>query len=91
MEDITETKPVLVFDHNKGIYNFCKYYTDNLVRTYPISKGDRITIKSTEEVVVGEKYRTYPARVIEIFYTSKKWWQFWKKKRQLGFKIEWEE
>ena len=61
----------------------------NGARLYRVQRGDRIFIYGNEEVKLGAPYRNYPAIVTKIEYTHKKWWQFWKKKEQIGFLIEW--
>lgn len=63
---------------------------DKTVRAIPLKKGDRIIIQSEEKVAIGERYKDYPVRVIEIIYYPKKWWQFGKGKRQWGYKVMWE-
>ena len=61
---------------------------DGTVRVHKLSSGDVIYVSDTDghnTVKVGEKFKNYPAIVSEICYTSKKWWQFWKRKKQLGY------
>ena len=58
-------------------------------RLYRVARGDRIFLYSDEEVKVSETYKNYPAIVTKIVYSPKKWWQFWKKKKQVGFQILW--
>lgn len=96
MEIVIGTSPVLVFDRDKGINLLYKYeiraddYPNSTVKAIPIFKGDPIIIQSKEKVTIGQKYKEYPARISEIIYFPKKWWQFWKKKRQWGYKVMWE-
>ena len=56
-------------------------------RLYRIQRGDRIFLYSDEKVKIGCLYRNYPAIVTKIEYLPKKWWQFWKKKKQVRFQI----
>ena len=50
--------------------------------------GTRILISDAENIVnVGDKYKDYPAIISEVFYSQKKWWQFWKRKQQLGYSV----
>lgn len=58
-------------------------------RLYRVQRGDRIFLYSDEEVRVGSPYKNYPAIITKIAYSPKKWWQFWKKKKQVGFQILW--
>lgn len=57
-------------------------FTD--ISTYKIISSD------TNPVTVGDKYKNYPAKVCEIFYTPKSWWQFWKRKQQIGYMVRWD-
>ena len=61
----------------------------NGARLCRVQRGDRIFLYGDEKVVLGAPYKNYPAIVIKIEYSPKKWWQFWKKKQQIGFLIEW--
>ncbi len=36
------------------------------------------------------KASDYPAKVHQVFYESKKWWKFWKKKKQIGYLVRWQ-
>lgn len=65
-------------------------YPANISHAYPLQSGDTIVIQDVTPVKVGDKYKNFHARVIQIFYKPKKWWQFWKKKEQLGYMVEWE-
>lgn len=65
---------------------------DGTVRVHELSSGDVIYVPDTDRhnnVKVGEKFKNYPAIVSEICYTSKRWWQFWKRKKQLGYFVRW--
>ncbi len=64
-------------------------YPESADRVMPLGKGDSIFITSSEPVHVGDTYKNYNALISEIFYTPKKWWQFWKKKEQLGYQVTW--
>lgn len=64
-------------------------YPNTLSRATPLSPGDTIFIKDANPVCVGDWYRNYPAKVHQVFYESKKWWQFWKKK-QIGYLVRWQ-
>ena len=61
----------------------------NGARLCRVQRGDRIFLYGDEEVALGAPYRDYPAIVTKIDYLPKKWWQFWKKKQQVGFQIMW--
>ena len=65
-------------------------YPKRTLKVRPLSTGDTIFIKDTNPVRVGDWYRDYPAKVHQVFYESKKWWQFWKKKGQIGYLIRWQ-
>ena len=65
-------------------------FDDNLVRAVPLQTGDSIFIASESPVNVGDQYEDYDAIIAEVYYESKKWWEFWKKKKQLGYRVEWD-
>ena len=52
-----------------------------------LQKGDSFFIASKERVRIGDSYSVPCAIITEIFYEPRKWWQFWKKKKQLGFMV----
>ena len=57
------------------------------LRAFNLSSGDSIIIiDDTRLVEIGERYN-HRCIISKIFYTPKKWWQFWKKKKQLGYEI----
>lgn len=57
-----------------------------LIRCYLLNSGDSFYIKSDEHVQLGDQYKKN-FTVEKIDYESKKWWQFWKPKKQLGFVV----
>ena len=63
---------------------------DNLIRAVPLQTGDSIFIASSDPVNVGDQYGDYAATIVEVYYEPKRWWEFWKKKKQLGYRVEWE-
>lgn len=63
---------------------------DKRARVVPLQTGDSIFIVSSDPVKVGDKYDDYAATIVEVYYESKRWWEFWKKKKQLGYRVEWE-
>lgn len=64
-------------------------YPDSTARAIPLSKGDSIFVTSPEPVHIGSPYKNYSATISQVFYKPKKWWQFWKRKEQLGYQITW--
>lgn len=50
-----------------------------------VNKGDTIYVKSEVPVSIGQMMMNGITTVIEIAYAEKKWWQFWKPKKQLGY------
>lgn len=62
----------------------------NIPTVRKLSTGDTIFIKDTNPVRVEDWYRNYPAKVHQVFYENKKWWQFWKKKKQIGYLVRWQ-
>lgn len=65
-------------------------FDDKTVRAVPLQTGDSIFIASSNPVKVGDKYDDYPAIIAQVYYEPKRWWEFWKKKKQLGYRVEWE-
>lgn len=63
--------------------------SDGTTRLHKLESGDSFIVKSEEPVKLGGLYRHYGAIVSQIFYEPKKWWQFWKKKKQIGFQVTW--
>ena len=64
-------------------------YPNNKVRVQPLQSGYVIYISSQEPVKIGEQYKDYPAFISRIIYEPKKWWQFWKRKKQIGYEVTW--
>ncbi len=57
---------------------------------HKLSSGDAFVIRDEiNPVKVGEQYKEYPAFISSIVYAPKRWWQFWKKKKQLGYVVKW--
>lgn len=65
-------------------------YPNTPLTVRSLSTGDTFFIKDASPVRVGDWYRDYPAKVHQVFYESKKWWQFWKKKKQIGYLVRWQ-
>ena len=61
----------------------------NDIRVHALEKGDCIYFVGSHNVKVGDKYKDHPAIVSRIYYKSKKWWQFWKKKEMVGYQVMW--
>ena len=64
-------------------------YPNNKVHVQPLKSGDVIFIFSHESVKIGDRYKNYTAFISRIIYEPKKWWQFWKRKKQLGYEVTW--
>lgn len=62
---------------------------ENVVRAVPLQTGDSIFIASSDPVKVGDQYDDYVAIISQVYYEPKRWWEFWKKKKQLGYRVEW--
>ena len=53
-----------------------------------ISSGDVIWMSYNGEIYkLGDKYKDFNAIISGVYYESKSWWQFWKKKKILGYRI----
>lgn len=53
-----------------------------------ISSGDVIWMSYNGEIYnIGDKYKDFNAIISGVYYESKSWWQFWKKKKILGYRI----
>lgn len=64
-------------------------YMAKIKRAYCLKSGDRLYVtNNSENVTLGDCYDGIPGLVItQIDYSQKRWWQFWKKKKQIGFVI----
>lgn len=58
-------------------------------RMYRLKPGDELYVaNNSENVTLGDYYNGIPGLVVtRIDYSQKRWWQFWKKKTQIGFVI----
>ena len=53
-----------------------------------ISSGDVLRIGYDGDTYkLGDKYKDFNAIISGVYYESKSWWQFWKKKKILGYRI----
>lgn len=64
-------------------------YPNCTARVYKLTSGDVLFIPDTNPVKLGDKYKNYPATISQIVFEPKKWWQFWKHKRQIGYQVRW--
>ena len=65
-------------------------YVNPLHRCVKVAKGDMIFISHIdgEEIFrAGAMYKNYNAMVSKVFKEPKRWWQFWKKPKVLGYNI----
>ena len=63
-------------------------YPGKHIRAVPLSTGDVLYIKDKSPVKVGDIYNDDKRFVIsEIYHTPRKWFEFWKKKEQVGYKV----
>lgn len=84
----------LTFDPNVGLSDrekeILKEISKNMkARAVPLESGYVIFIASQEPVKIGGRYKDYPAFISRIIYEPKKWWQFWKRKKQIGYEVTW--
>ena len=80
----------LTFDPNIELSDNEKEILKNMkVQAVPLESGHVISIYSQEPVKIGEQYQDYPAFVSRIIYEPKKWWKFWKRKKQIGYEVTW--
>ena len=53
-----------------------------------ISSGDVLRIGYDGDTYkLGDKYKDFNAIISLVYYEPKSWWQFWKKKKILGYRI----
>lgn len=71
--------------------NISKCEANSSCRGMLLLQGDIFIVQDTTPVKVGDKYKNYPATVIQVLHKPKKWWQFWKRKEQIGVKVRWGE
>ena len=80
----------LTFDINAGLSDgekeILKYMKSIAL---PLESGHIMYISSQEPVKIGGRYKDYPAFISRIIYEPKKWWQFWKRKKQIGYEVTW--
>lgn len=62
----------------------------NNVQVVPLQKGDTVWMRATSDspgYQVGDGYQVGGQRfeVSRIYYTPRHWWQFWKKKKLVGY------
>lgn len=83
---------VIPRDDTVGVYKVvinAGDYPDKIPPPAPLTSGDTLCICDSKPVKIGDKYKNCPAKVIKIFYEPKKWWQIFKKKKQLGYIVKW--
>lgn len=77
----------------KGIYKVelkAEDYPNGVFRARKLTSGDELYVGDEENIVkVGDKFKDYPAVISEVYYEPKKWWQFWKRKKQVGYRVRW--
>lgn len=62
----------------------------DVLKVCKFTSGDVIYVPDGDNIVkVGERYKNYHAIVSVVNYTQKKWWQFWKPKKQIGYFVRW--
>ena len=64
-------------------------YPNGTIRTRKLTLGDILYIADCNTVKIGGKFKDYPAIINQIYYEPKKWWQFWKHKKQIGYSVRW--
>lgn len=64
-------------------------YPNDLLRGVRLSKGDSIVVLHTDKNwAVGEQYDGFENLIVtKILHEPKKWWQFWKRKRTIGYEV----
>lgn len=76
------------------IYKVVTYqhdYPNSSSRITTLSAGDTLCIASSEPVEIGDYYKNDKSlKIVKIYYEKRKWWQFWKKKRQIGYLVRWQ-
>ena len=70
------------------VVTYAEDYPTTPVRLMCCQSGDTLFIRSEEKVTIGDKYKDSQFVVSEIIFKPKKWWQLWKKKRQLGYIVK---
>lgn len=55
-----------------------------------VNKGDEIYIKNDgKSPKIGDQYEDYHAIVTKLDYTPKKWYQFWRSRKLIGYVVTW--
>ena len=77
------------FDYSK-VELKAKEFSDRVVRAFKLTRGDEFYLGDKDNIVkVGDKFRDYPAVISGVEYTTKRWWQFWKRRKQKGYFVRW--
>lgn len=65
-------------------------YLTGVVHARELTSGDELYIGDKDNIVkVGDKFKDYTAVIAAVYYEPKKWWQFWKRKKQVGYRVRW--
>ena len=71
-----------------GVFMKLECKVNGYQRLCRVSQGDSIYIKDSIPVQIGDKYKDYNNTIVSrIDYMPKKWWQFWKPKKQIGYVV----
>ena len=63
-------------------------YPNSSLRITPLSIGDTVCIVNSDPVKVGDCYKGNKSlKIVQIYYEKRKWRQFWKKKKQIGYLV----
>ena len=87
------------FPRNMPFADFSDNITENIIlqqmlqdmgiKPIPMSSGDTIFIVDKTKVKIGDRYKNENAIVDKVYYKPKKWWQWFKKRKQIGYTVRW--
>lgn len=65
-------------------------YPNQTARCVRLRAGDQFTVsyQQGENFKPGQKYRDFDNFIVcRVIYTPKKWWQFWKRRKVIGYTV----
>lgn len=80
------TEPTCL-DFFVGVDGYCPNHAARCARLHT---GDKFTVlyQQGENFKLGQKYQGFDNLIVErVIYAPKKWWQFWKRRKVIGYTV----